>query len=414
MQLIRFNGLLGWSLQVGLTAVSLWVFRAGTHQAAHWRGTYFSMASNLSWSSVWSRQMPVDTAAVNHFDELPAAQQRSYRFQPAPTSQLTNYVAMQTGYGYVCRLGRWLVPGVGDSVAVVLLQVAVHVAFCLWLLTLLPTGWPRWAFTLLYAANPLVVRYVTFDFYYLWQAIPSFLLVVSQRTNRERAVQGLWQGPLLGLVFATRPSTLLSQVLLSSTYLARKRYRLLAITTALAVLTGWLLYRPVASAHWRTIYVGIAAYPNPYQNTLSDVAMYRLYEQKLGIPYRYVGTDSAQDARLARVLETEVRRIFADDPLLFARNAFVNTLLAFSPGYVVGGGHWLNYALVALGTLVLSRLLWCRQYLYVGAMLAAVGTFTPYYPPIPAYLYGAYLPLVMGLIGALGVTVPKLARAWWG
>jgi hypothetical protein len=394
---------------MGLVLVACWLFRPERQQAAHWRGTYFSMAANVSVASVMARQMPVDTAAVHQFDALPPAAQRTYRFQPAPPSHLTNYVAMQTGYGYVCALARRLVPVGGDGAAVVVLQVVVHLALCGWLLALLPLGWAnprwvRWAFTLLYAANPLVIRYVAYDFYYFWQAIPGFLLVLNQLSGREQAGRGWWQGPLLGLVLATRPSTLLGTLWLSGVYASQRRYRLLLLTATLALLTGWLLYRPVTSAHWRTIYVGIAAWPNTYQTSLSDIAMYRLYERKTGIPYRYEGNDPAQDARLAQVLQAEVRSIFQKAPLLFVRNAVLNTVLAFSPGYVVGGG-WLNYALAVLGMLVLAGLLWRRQYLYVGAVLAAVGTFTPYYPPIPAYLYGAYLPLVMGIL--------EVARQYW-
>jgi hypothetical protein len=189
---------------------------------------------------------------------------------------------------------------------------------------------------------------------------------------------------------------------LSGLWAYQRQFSLLVVGIGLAVCTAMFLYQPVRSAPWRPLYVGVAAYRNPYMNNLSDMAMYDLYKARTGLPYRYTGSDLAQENRLANVLREEVTMLWNKAPDLFIRHALVNTLLAFSTGYVNGGGDRLNYALAALGLLIAGWLLWKRRYWFVLAILAAVGTFTPYYPPIPAYMYGAYLLLVMAFVAPAG------------
>lgn len=394
MQSIRLIGSHQWVLFVVLPVFACWLFHTQDHQAAHWRGAYFSMAANLTSDG----RFLVDTTEINLFDQLPADQQATYRFHRSLTHQPTEYVFMQIGYGYICALARRVWPWGGDGQAVTMLQVAVHTGLCVWLLWLLPAGWRRWAFLLGYACNPFIIRYVTYDFYYFWQVIPSFLLVGTYLNGRMPWQNGLWLGLLIGLLFVVRPAMMGTFVALGSLWAYQRQVRLLTVTTVLAVGVAAFLYRPVLSAPWRPVYVGVAAYQNPYMNTLSDRAIYDLYMTKTGRPYRYGGSDRAQEERLTRVLQEEVKTLWQQAPLLFVGHALLNTLLAFSTGYVTGGGDGLNYLLAFVGLLVLGWLMWQRRYAHVLAVLATVATFSPYYPPIPAYVYGAYLLLVMAFV----------------
>lgn len=352
------------------------------------------MAANLD----TSRRFLVDTTEINLFDRLSVGEQAAYRFHRSPVSQRTEYVFMQIGYGYFCALARQLWPFGGDTQAIILLQALVHIGLCLWLLWLLPTGWRQAAFIVLYACNPLIVRYVTYDFYYFWQVIPSFLFVGTYLGWRGASWVGLWIGPLLGLLFVVRPSMVGALLGLGCFWAYRRQVGLLLVVASLALCVAVMLYRPVQSAPWRPIYVGIAAYQNPHMNNLSDVAIHDLYKARTGHAYQYGSSDLAQEKQLTDVLQAEVKTLWEKSPGLFVGHALLNTLLAYSTGYVAGGGDALNYTLALLGLMVLAWLLWKRRYIFVWAILATVGTFTLYYPPIPAYMYGAYLLLAMAFV----------------
>lgn len=393
MQFVRPNVVLKCLLYTVLVAFACWFFRAQAHQAAQWRGAYFSMAANLTLTG----RFLVDTTEINYFDKLPGDQQATYRFGRSAVSQPTEYTLMQIGYGYICALARRLWPFGGDAQAVILFQTVVHIGLCMWLLWLLPAGWRRLVFLLGYACNPVVVKYVTYDFYYFWQVIPSFLFIATYLGWRPAWWVGFWLGPLIGLLFICRPAMAGALAVLGALWWYQRQVGLLLLTAGLATCVIAFLYRPVLSAPWRPVYVGIAAYPNPYMNTLSDKAVYTLYKARTDLDYKYGDSEPAQEQRLTDVLQREVQTIWATSPLLFARHAVLNILLAFSTGYVTGGGP-LNYGQALLGLLVLIGMLIARQYAIVLAVLATVGTFVLYYPPIPAYMYGAYLLLIMGFL----------------
>ncbi|GAA4406074.1 hypothetical protein GCM10023187_25120 [Nibrella viscosa] len=160
-----------------------------------------------------------------------------------------------------------------------------------------------------------------------------------------------------------------------------------------------ILYRPIARSFWFTAYVGLAAYQNPYVDQLSDLAGYKFYERKTGTPYAHEN-DLMQEKRFGAILQEEVIGIVKRDPWLVLKNTFINTLLSFSVGYVVGASDWVNYGLAFLGLLIIVYLQAGRQQFYILATLATVTTFTLYYPPIPAYMFGAYPLLVLGVIEA--------------
>ncbi|MBO0934491.1 hypothetical protein [Fibrella aquatilis] len=413
----RFNGRFSYLLMGSLLVVSLWLFSTHKHQAAHWRGTFYSFAANLPRQAGQQSQglLPsaprflVDTAQVDAFDSLTPSQQLAFRFGPT-TAPLTQYVFMQIGYGYICALARSIFPAAPDGMAVIWLQVLVHLALCGWIVSRLSVGWQGWFFWLTYACNPVIIQFVTYDFYYFWQVIPSFMLVICLLGWRGRAIWGLLWGPLLGLLFVMRPSMLLAESWLALIWLRQRRPVLAGISVTLALLLGAWLYQPVTSVVWRVVYLGIAAYHNPYQDNLSDRAIVNLYEQQTGKAMVNATSDPAVETRLAVITHRAVLHIAQKDPLLFLKNAVCNTLQAFSVGYVVGGGDRLNYALALLGLVVLYLLLRYRQLEYVIGILATVGTFTPYYPPIPAYMYGAYLLLVMSIIPVVGSLIESVKR----
>ena len=91
-------------------------------------------------------------------------------------------------------------------------------------------------------------------------------------------------------------------------------------------------------------------------------------------------------------------RIFAESPLMFAKNAIVNSAMGFSPGYIVKGGDFANYSMGLIGFVVFLLMMVSRQFALAIAIIVSCSTYTLYFPPVPAYLYGNYLLLSYALI----------------
>lgn len=107
--------------------------------------------------------------------------------------------------------------------------------------------------------------------------------------------------------------------------------------------------------------------------------------------------------RYSEILERELRRIAAREPSLLVRNAALNLLQAYSVGYPVGRTN-LAYASAAGGVAVITCLLLTSQYWLLLAVGSVAIAFAPYFPPIPACMFGSYMLLAVGA----GETTRKL------
>ena len=88
------------------------------------------------------------------------------------------------GYVLVALVATKILPWIGDIQAVIVIQIVVHVLFCVALVLFsFVNSFQRYAFILLYAANPIVIYFVTFPFYYFWMFIPSVALVMVKTRN---------------------------------------------------------------------------------------------------------------------------------------------------------------------------------------------------------------------------------------
>ena len=174
------------------------------------------------------------------------------------------------------------------------------------------------------------------------------------------------------------------------------------VAFATVVATG---YSPSQKNFWHTAYVGVGAYPNAHVEGLSDDNGYALYRQRTGEPLNAsLGGNYYDEKVMARyrdVSRSEFLGIARDDPGVLVRNAALNTLQGFTIGYLAGQRYVVHVAMALAGLLFAGLLLYTGQYVLTGLVLATIATFVPYYPPIPAYMYGAYLLLVVGLIRAV-------------
>jgi hypothetical protein len=166
---------------------------------------------------------------------------------------------------------------------------------------------------------------------------------------------------------------------------------------------------------WHTAYIGIGAYPNPYGiNKPFDNLGFDYYRAKTG---KQMSTDpingTFQDAGARddywRVLRARYMEILERSPLLIVRNAVLNTVQSFGAGYAVDR-PWAVVPGTLAGLAMIALAVFCRQWIWGLGILAYAAGFTPYFPPIPAYLFGAYMFTAL----AAGGIIEDLRRRWTG
>lgn len=377
------------ALLAGLIACAAFVFRNSGGQSVDWSFPYFSGAANLAVGG-W-RVSPAEYAAVRGIEP---ADYRAHRHER--TTDTVEYTFNNYGYVWVVAAARTLFGWMGDGNAVVTLQVVVHIAVALALFAMLWTPLRRCTFFLLYAVNPVVLHIVTYPYYYFWSVLPCALLAVTW-LQRERI--GAWILPIaVGLAFSylIRPPVLFV-CLLVLVVAFRPGQR--AVTLAAAGLFAALLFFGAArtySSPWHTVYVGIGAYENPYGiDGPLDERGFDYYRDTTGVvidmnPIDGTFQDAAARERYWGVLRERYLEIAHERPLLLVRNAAYNTAESFALGYDADRS-WVTLLSGLAGLVMIGLIVASRAWIWGLGILCYAAAFTPYFPPIPAYLFGAYL-----------------------
>lgn len=216
--------------------------------------------------------------------------------------------------------------------------------------------------------------------------------------------------PFLLLSLLIRPTALLLCALmyLAAIYCAASSgERLVAIASGLALVVGIFLISGAdgrSPAH--TMYVGFGAYPNNIGvRNLSDDEGYRFFYSKTGVAIdtNAVSGNFRDPAIRSQYMDTMMNRykeIVLENPMLIVRNALLNTLHTFSVGHDVDR-PWINYLSSLVGTALIILFIGTGQWVFLfGIFFSALG-YAWYFPPIPAYHFGEYLLLTLGLIFSL-------------
>lgn len=371
----------------------------------NWIAPYLSAAANLSIGG----EFMIDEAEVISFKELPVNQYYDYHF--SKSEQLTYYNHNPIGFAYIIRLSTFIFPFLGDTYALLLLQVLVHIGLSILLLKTINNKIFSLLFILIYALNPIVINIVTLNFYYYWQCIPGFILLYCIAAKHLNKYTILILTILLLAATLARPTIILLSfgiLILYFRYLP-KAFAAVLSTTTIALFI--FINKPMEKNIWHTIYVGLGAYPNEYATTMSDNYGYNLYEAKTGIKLNasvggnYYETETIHEYK--EITKATVIKIFKENPLIFIKAAMLNCLQCFSPGYINLGIQWLNILVAAIGCIFMVLLLKAKQYyIFLGIALYA-GTFCLYYPPIQIYLFGAYVLLTFGFYNILTYFFPN-------
>ena len=390
---------------VGVLALALWlthVYNVSNffRQKSVWAGPYYSAAANLSWPP----RFLIDVEDILRYGGLDDVEHEdTYRFQKS--KHLEPYFYNDLGYVYLVWFASHLFPFFGHQQATLLFQALVHLLLCS--LFIRSTAFSRrWSigFFLLYALNPIVLKYVVFNHYYFWQSVPALLIVFL--ALRSTGNKGFLYFALACLPWAilARPTTVLAFPVSLYLLFQSKGRRILLLTLGYSVLVWGLFYKPSQKNVWHTAYVGTGAYRNPYGISLSDDDGYALYEKAFGTKLSLSTGGNGYDLETYQRYQTLSRKVYLTQlsrtPGLYLKNAVVNTLGTFSLGYLSGKPDWLNYLLSCIGLAVLVFLLYSKQWVFVLSILLFSISYTLYYPPVPAYMYGNYALLAGGLLAA--------------
>ena len=90
------------------------------------------------------------------------------------------------GYLFLIAFAKRLFPFLGPIGAIVLLQLLVHIIFSYLLVSKFDNIKNKIAFIFFYYLNPIVLYFTIYPFYYFWQVIPSFivLLILNEKENK--------------------------------------------------------------------------------------------------------------------------------------------------------------------------------------------------------------------------------------
>lgn len=380
--------------------ISALLFWNPKSQSSSWIFPYFSGASNLGWDLVWR----VDRIGIAEFAEMSYSQQKEYWFTRSDVSNLVPYSVLDKGYVFVIWIAQYLFFWLPQIKAVIWVQIFFHIVSSLWVTDLLRSRWQKVLFLLAYAANPIVLHFVTFAYHYYWQVIPSLAWLWLMTREESKSVQDIYLLALvLSFAFLIRQSTVIVSIFILS--YGAWRYKKAVGWGAVVCFFAFVMFVKNPSQPWHTAYVGIGAYPNNANIELDDESGYRMFKDVTSIQINTTPPDGNYYDESIRsqyysVLKERVISCLQENPIQLIRNAALNTFQGFSVGYPVGHLN-LAYVSACIGLIFLAILIWQRMFVMIALIFAGVAGFSAYYPPIPAYMFGNYLLLSIALINII-------------
>lgn len=391
------NGIVIAILLASLLTNLIYLYSRTEGMSVNWTAPYYSAAANLEFNGEFN----VSQKDVNTFKDLDDIKKEDrYHFRKSDT--LTTYNHNPIGFAYIIWFATKLFPFAGTQLALIFLQISMFLILSgIVLFSKTIPALFKFIFTVLFIFNPIVIKFTTFNFYYFWQIIPVFLIVLYFLNTRMNVLLLLSFSFVVGVVLSFRPTIILT-VFLFLFIVFKKEKISHAIVVLIAVLTPLTFaIKPTEKNFFHTAYIGVGAYANPWSIKLSDNDGYSLYERKYGevLNASFGGNyyDSKTISKYKKITEEQFFKNINQKPLLFIKNAVVNTLQGFSVGYFNGAHDWFNYILAILGAGNLVFLLYLRRWGAIILILSVVTTISPYFPPIPAYFFGGYLAVLFAL-----------------
>lgn len=358
---------------------------------------FFSGAANLGLDFAWK----IDVKRFFDFQQLTYAEQLGYVFERGQSNNLIEYSILDRGYMFIVWIAQHLFFWLPQIKSVIWFQILFHIASSLWVMNELRTRREKITFFLFYAANPIIMHFVTFAFYYYWQIIPPLAWYIYKKKKVTNNLIGLCLlAIILAAAFLIRQSTLVVSLLILS-MIAWQSRKLIPYAILFFFFTFAIACKN-PSQPWHTAYVGIGAYSNNAGIELSDQSGYKRFLEQTGIQIEFdTPTGNIYKPDMQKLYYSNLRdglvSYIKEHPWQMAKNAALNVLQSFSVGYPVGHEK-LAYASAVLGLIVFIILIKKGLYSILALAFANVAGFAFYFPPIPAYMFGNYFLLTLALV----------------
>jgi len=217
---------------------------------------------------------------------------------------------------------------------------------------------------------------------------------------------------LFSFIAIIRPSTLFI-ILFILAYIAYNERKVLQGVLAIILFIGltFALKPDSINQPWHTMYIGVGAYPNDYNITLDDTSGFKKFENQTGKAILGCRTNMENNDLYAEYIGDFIKKeyfnILNESPELLVKNAVLNILQSYGLGYK-SNYMMVNYLSALIGLVLIILLFWFREYLLLLAIGIASVSFTPYYPPIAAYMFGSYILIVFAWMIAIEKILHKL------
>jgi len=326
----------------------------------------------------------------------------SYRFD-SNQMESRSYSINQPGYLYIVWFAGNIFRWTGDIGGVKLFQLLIHAIISIILLLLLKIKRDRLIFFFLYVINPLIIYYALYPFYYFWEIIPSAILTYLFLSKRKVSFSILI---LLALILAFNfhiRSTVLVISLLLLLYAGR---HLSIIKQGIAIAVFFICLVGMKSQSTdkhpgHIMYTALGAYPNSFVKGFSDTISWNAYRNSNGTNYTYLTKPEMYDPEVffgeSKWCLNEYLKISKAEPLMLIRNATLNFFQSFSFGYF-RASLALSYLSAFIGSIFFTVLFVRKKFYSMAAIIAASCTFSFYLPPLPIYLYGSYLLILIAVM----------------
>ncbi len=370
--------------------------------SSFWVGPYLSAAINFNWSEF---AMYVNWDDIRAFSKFSGSGLFEYNF--TKTNDLVLYDYLVKGLVFMFIFAKKIFFWQTGLEALQSLQYIIHIGLSLFILSLFKMRYQKILFFIFYAINPLVLYFVNYPFYYFWQAIPSVIFIYWYFNQNNTKNLIFIASFIFAFIYITRPTVLILIILFYILYSFKNSYKKGALGLGLFLVLINIAPSSTGSGPWHTMYVGIGAYENKYNITLSDEEGYKYYREQTG---KVVNSGNIMNEDIKSeyfpLLKKRYLEIVKESPLMIAKHLILNVAQSYSIGYKVGNNK-IIYASAFIGIIMMLLLLYTKQYILFFAIGFAGGAFTPYYPPIGAYMYGSYILIVIGFIGIVDYFILK-------
>ena len=382
---------------------SSFLFQNNNDQSINWTFPYYSGAANHEKIFDW-RISPSDFQIAKNLDYTTYKDYIHKKTKITVQNTVNNY-----GYVLIVLISRNIFPNLGEINSLILFQILIHlISSVIILLFLFEKHYQKILFIILYSANPLIIHFVTFPFYYFWLFIPSFSLIFI--IKRKDSVKFIIPVITLFLLLSTliRPTTIFLSFFVyvfSFFFNTEKQTKAIVFLFGIIFLLGLSIIKnkSTTSLPFHTMYVGIGSYPNDFEIfSNSDAEGFIYYKKLTGLEISTDAIngnykiDSVRD-KYNQLLKVRYLEILKKEPILIIKNATLNFLQIFSFGYYTKS-LTVSYFSSLIGLFILITLVHFKKWIYIVGISLYSLSYVLYFPPIPAYNFGVYLMLVFAII----------------